>query len=109
MSDDEHVDRKPQLQASGSTQREEKPKFTLKIRHQGQELKFLVKYTTQFSKIFDNAHNSFNMQPGTLRFMYEGKRVRETETPGDHAMQDDEDPEIEAHVEQLGGCLLIGC
>ncbi|KZV98881.1 hypothetical protein EXIGLDRAFT_831882 [Exidia glandulosa HHB12029] len=96
-------EKKPKIPTATPEQKQEKFQITLK--HQsGQTVKFLVKPSTVFQKIFASFHEQTHTQAGTLKFIYNGQRVRPEDTPAQFEMEEDDEPEIEAHAEQVGGC-----
>jgi small ubiquitin-related modifier len=44
---------------------------------------FKVKKTTQFKKVFDAYYARVGKAKGTIRFVLDGKRINETQTPAD--------------------------
>ncbi|KAF8510123.1 hypothetical protein BU17DRAFT_98385 [Hysterangium stoloniferum] len=75
-----------------------KPKLNLQVMFNDSMIKLQVKANTSFKKIFDTAYAKFNQAPGTIRFMYDGKRIQPTDKPLDFDMEDGD--QIDA---QLGG------
>ncbi len=59
------------------------------------------------SKIFGAYAGRRGVAPTALRFMFDGKRVKDTDTPKMLEMEDDD--QIEAHLEQLGGGDEVSC
>ncbi|KAF8495881.1 hypothetical protein F5888DRAFT_505466 [Russula emetica] len=51
-----------------------KPKLNLVISHSGTQITVKVKANMQFKKIFEVAEKRFGKDPGTLRFVYDGRR-----------------------------------
>ncbi|VDB98189.1 unnamed protein product [Peniophora sp. CBMAI 1063] len=82
---------------------DQKPKLNISIVYEGTPITVKVKANMAFQKIFDVAAERFGKDKGTLRFMYEGARVRPDETPAMLNMEDGD--QIDAHIEQLGGSL----
>ncbi|KAK7440637.1 Small ubiquitinrelated modifier [Stygiomarasmius scandens] len=79
-----------------------KPKMTLNISHDGQQVQVKVKANMSFKKIFEAAEKRFSKDPGTFKFIYDGKRIQATDTPAGLEMEDGD--QIDAFLEQLGGC-----
>ncbi|KZT54024.1 hypothetical protein CALCODRAFT_519655 [Calocera cornea HHB12733] len=83
------------------SQPQKKTKIRLTIQCQGQQCQVDVSATTQLGKVFDAAYKRFNKKKGTLRFLHDGKRIREHETPKMLEMENED--VIDAELEQLGG------
>ncbi len=62
---------------------------------------FKVKKTTAFKKIFDAYLQRVGKAPGSLRFMFDGARVQDNQTPAELGMEDEDT--IDAAAEQTGG------
>eukprot|EP01034_Spumella_vulgaris_P036196 gene36196-44647_t len=76
--------------------------ITLKVKDQGgEEMFFKVKKGTEMSKIFNAYAGRRGVAATALRFMFDGKRVKETDTP--KMLEMEEDDQLEAYLEQLGG------
>ncbi|THV02058.1 hypothetical protein K435DRAFT_775796 [Dendrothele bispora CBS 962.96] len=78
-----------------------KPKMTLNISYEGNQVQVKVKANMTFKKIFEAAEKRFQKEPGTFKFTYEGNRVQPTDTPASLEMEDGD--QIDAFLEQLGG------
>ncbi|EPS96946.1 hypothetical protein FOMPIDRAFT_1052801 [Fomitopsis schrenkii] len=78
-----------------------KPKLNVNIEYEGQICTMKLKSVTPFAKVFQAAEKRFNKEPGTLKFLFEGQRLRAEMTPAEVAMEDGDT--IDAHLEQLGG------
>ncbi|KAE9394970.1 hypothetical protein BT96DRAFT_826986 [Gymnopus androsaceus JB14] len=76
-----------------------KPKLNLNIMHEGNHCTVKVKPNMQFRKIFEAAEKKFNKQSGALKFTYEGRRIKQDETPADLEMEDGD--QIDAFLEQV--------
>ncbi|EJD38370.1 hypothetical protein AURDEDRAFT_172612 [Auricularia subglabra TFB-10046 SS5] len=94
-SQDQGTQETPQKRTDG--------KIQVTIAFRDQKTKFLIKPTTQFSKVFASFYAAMNAQEGTYKFIYNGVRVEPTGKPLDFEMDDDDDPEITAMLEQVGG------
>ncbi|KAK0200281.1 ubiquitin-like protein [Desarmillaria ectypa] len=93
-----------------SEEREDtKPKINITIKYggggDGKQITVAVKRTTKFAKVFTAAEKKFEKDPGTLKFVLNGDRLRPEETPGDHDIEDDDI--IYAFLEQQGGAPCI--
>ncbi|KAG1897859.1 ubiquitin-related domain-containing protein [Suillus fuscotomentosus] len=82
-----------------------KPKLGLVINYEGTQITVKVKHNMSFKKIFDAAEKRFGKEPGTFKFIYDGRRLRAENTPLDMEMEDGDI--IDAHLEQLGGGTII--
>ncbi|KAG1869302.1 ubiquitin-related domain-containing protein [Suillus tomentosus] len=82
-----------------------KPKLSLVINYEGTQITVKVKHNMSFKKIFDAAEKRFGKEPGTFKFIYDGRRLRAENTPMDMEMEDGD--LIDAHLEQLGGGTII--
>jgi len=76
-------------------------KLNLTVSYGGQQLRFALKPTAKLEKMFNHTATRFNVQISTFRFLYNGKRLKPSDTPDDYHMEDGD--EIEAMVEQQGG------
>jgi small ubiquitin-related modifier len=68
---------------------------------QGGELHFKVKAHTKFEKIFNAYATKKSIGVETMKFLFDGARLRPTQTPAEVGLENDDC--IEAMVEQLGG------
>ncbi|KZS86777.1 hypothetical protein SISNIDRAFT_553471 [Sistotremastrum niveocremeum HHB9708] len=95
-------DKKPRLEDLQQPAPSQKgAKMTLKVVFNKQDLAFSVRESTGFAKLFRGAEKNFGVDQGALRFVYDGVRVRDEDTPGSLGMEDGD--EISAFVEQQGG------
>ncbi|EJT98235.1 hypothetical protein DACRYDRAFT_111205 [Dacryopinax primogenitus] len=97
--EEEEIDEQQQEERPSESQA--KKKLRLTIQCQGQECQVDVSATTQFGKVFEAAYKRFNKKKGTLRFLYEGGRIRDSDTPKMLEMESGD--VIDAELEQLGG------
>jgi len=100
-------DVKPDVAEFEQASQEEVPavppeKLNLTVSYGGQQLRFALKPTAKLEKMFNHTANAFNVQLSTFRFIYNDKRLKLSDTPEDHHMENGD--EIEAMVEQQGGC-----
>lgn len=65
------------------------------------EVHFKVKMTTQMGKLKKSYSERQSVPATTLRFLYDGRRLGDTETPKELQMEDDD--VIEVYKEQIGG------
>eukprot|EP00465_Bigelowiella_longifila_P013506 CAMPEP_0185279730 /NCGR_PEP_ID=MMETSP1359-20130426/64223_1 /TAXON_ID=552665 /ORGANISM="Bigelowiella longifila, Strain CCMP242" /LENGTH=118 /DNA_ID=CAMNT_0027874683 /DNA_START=9 /DNA_END=365 /DNA_ORIENTATION=+ len=67
----------------------------------GYEVFFKVKQTTQFKRLFEAYCQKVGAERDSLyRFLFEGERLRDCDTPADHGMEDE--VEIEAMRQECG-------
>ncbi|KAF8633112.1 hypothetical protein AX15_001495 [Amanita polypyramis BW_CC] len=78
-----------------------KPKLNLIVSFEKQQITVKVKATMRFSKIFEAAEKRFQKESGTLRFVYDGQRISDDDTPARLEMEDGD--QIDAMMEQVGG------
>ncbi|KIN99246.1 hypothetical protein M404DRAFT_819622 [Pisolithus tinctorius Marx 270] len=79
-----------------------KPKLDLVLNYEGTpDITVKVKQNMPFQKIFDAAEKRFGKEPGTFKFVFEGKRLNPRETPASVGMENGD--MIDAMLEQLGG------
>jgi len=76
--------------------------LNLKVKAQdGNEVYFKVKKTTQFSKVMSAYCKKVGADLESVRFLFDGQRLRPDQTPADLNMEDED--EIDAMVQQTGG------
>ncbi|GFH57312.1 hypothetical protein CTEN210_13788 [Chaetoceros tenuissimus] len=92
MSDEK--DTKPDV--GGSEQ------ITIRVRDQsGEETVFKIKQTTKMSKVFNAYAQRKGLDPKALRFLLDGQRIADDETPKTLELEDED--QIDCLLEQLGG------
>jgi len=84
-----------------SQEPEEKPKLNIVIVHDHEQIMIRTKANLPLQKAFQAAHTRFGKEPGTLRFIYEGRRIQGDESPASLGMEDGD--QIDAHLMQVGG------
>jgi len=99
--DDEDEEFEQAQQEEEQPSETQRKKLRLTIKCQGQQCQVDVSATTQLGKVFDAAYKRFNKKKGTLRFLYDGRRIREEETP--KMLEMEHEDMIDAELEQLGG------
>ncbi|CAG7854780.1 SubName: Full=Uncharacterized protein {ECO:0000313/EMBL:CCA73226.1} [Serendipita indica DSM 11827] len=67
----------------------------------GQTIKFAVKPTNTFEKLFKASAERFGVELNLVRFLYDGERLRPEQTPQDFDMTDDD--QIDMQLQQTGG------
>jgi len=82
-----------------------KPKLNIVIEFEGQTCAIKVKPTMAFQKVFDAAEKRFGKEPKTLKFTFDGVRIRPDQTPAEFNMV--EGDAIDAHLEQQGGSVHL--
>ena len=76
--------------------------LSLKVKSQdGNEVFFKVKKTTTFSKVMNAYCKKVGADMESVRFLFDGQRLRPEQTPADLDMEDED--EIDAMVQQTGG------
>lgn len=76
--------------------------ITLKVKSQdGNELFFKIRRGTQLKKLMDAYCSRNGVNPSTVRFLFDGQRIQEANTPNDLNLE--ENDQIDAMVEQTGG------
>jgi small ubiquitin-related modifier len=80
----------------------EQPQVKLRvINQQGEEIFFKIRTDTQMGKLMAAYCSRTGAPPASVRFLFDGARFKETDTPKDLGMQ--EDDVIDAVAEQTGG------
>ncbi|EFP86314.1 hypothetical protein PGT21_028959 [Puccinia graminis f. sp. tritici] len=69
-----------------------------------QEVFFKIKTTTKLGKLMDVYANRIGHDPNTIRFIFDGVKVKADDTPLDLDMSDND--RIDVMVEQVGGANL---
>ncbi|KAH8829247.1 ubiquitin-related domain-containing protein [Flagelloscypha sp. PMI_526] len=81
---------------------DEKPKISITIRHNTQDVTVKVRLDTKFQKVFNAAAKQFGKADASVfRFVYNGSRLGGEESPADHDMEDED--VVDAFLEQQGG------
>jgi small ubiquitin-related modifier len=89
-----------------STDASEAEHITLKVKSQdGNELFFKIKRSTPLKKLMDAYCSRNGVNPNTVRFLFDGNRIKENDTPIELQLQNDD--QIDAMVEQSGGFYRI--
>merc|ERR1712176_169488 len=66
------------------------------------EIHFKVKFSTQMGKLKKSYSERQGVPINSLRFLFDGKRINDDETP--KALEMENDDVIEVYQEQTGGC-----
>ncbi|OMJ86087.1 hypothetical protein SteCoe_12443 [Stentor coeruleus] len=76
--------------------------ITLKVKSQdGNEVFFKIKRATPLKKLMEAYCSRNGVNISTVRFLFDGQRIQETNTPNDLHLE--ENDQIDAMVEQTGG------
>jgi small ubiquitin-related modifier len=76
--------------------------ITIKVRDQaGDVMLFKVKKTTEMKRIFEAYAQRLGLAPKNLKFMLDGERIKESDTPKMLELQDED--QIDVLLEQVGG------
>ncbi|KIM78359.1 hypothetical protein PILCRDRAFT_824568 [Piloderma croceum F 1598] len=110
MSDEDQQDIPPQppteeIPASASTEvKSESNSNTINVRVEsstGEEVFFKIKRNTKLSKLSGAYATKVGKDLGTFRFLYDGERITNEDTPDTLDMEDNDT--IQVHVAQIGG------
>jgi len=85
----------------------EDPNATINIKvmsSTGEEVFFKIKRSTKLSKLQGAYANKVGKDVGSIRFLYDGSRINDDDTPTSLDMEDNDT--IDVMVEQVGG---LGC
>ncbi|KAF3397900.1 Ubiquitin-like protein pmt3/smt3 [Penicillium rolfsii] len=78
--------------------------LNIKVTDNNNEVFFKIKRSTQLKKLMDAFCDRQGKQMSTVRFLFDGTRVRPEDTPDTLDMADGDT--LEVHQEQIGGCTL---
>lgn len=67
----------------------------------GEETAFKIKPTTPLKKLMDAFCSRMGASRSSVKFLYDGARIQDTQTPNDLGMADNE--QVDAVLEQVGG------
>ncbi|KAA1470898.1 ubiquitin-like protein [Dentipellis sp. KUC8613] len=99
----------PSQSASQAEDTDVKPglseKIQVQVEFEGRSVKFALKRTALVRKVFAAAATAFNMDAGSLRFAFRGKRLRPEDDDTPDSLDMDDGDTIDAHVQQVGGFL----
>lgn len=93
-----------QVNAAGDGDAQKDGKEFIKLKVVGQdnsEVHFKVKMTTQMGKLKKSYSERVGVSPNSLRFLFDGRRINDGETP--KALDMENDDVIEVYTEQTGG------
>uniref|UniRef100_A0A0N4ZDS2 Small ubiquitin-related modifier n=1 Tax=Parastrongyloides trichosuri TaxID=131310 RepID=A0A0N4ZDS2_PARTI len=101
MSDNERTSEHNNATTSGGAENEDE---FIKLRVMGQasnEVHFKVKKSTTMAKLKKTYADRMGVNSASLRFLFDGKRIENTDTP--KSLEMDQDDVIEVYTEQVGG------
>ncbi|KAK9235221.1 ubiquitin-related domain-containing protein [Lipomyces kononenkoae] len=75
--------------------------LNIKVTDNNNEVFFRIRKTTALKKLMDTFCERQGKARSSLRFLYDGERINETDTPDALGMQDGDT--LEVHQEQIGG------
>ncbi|KAA8524746.1 hypothetical protein F0562_011169 [Nyssa sinensis] len=76
--------------------------ITIKVKAQdGSEVMFKIKRSTQLKKLMKAYCDRQSVEPNSIAFLFDGRRIRGEQTPDELEMEDDD--EIDAMLHQTGG------
>lgn len=75
--------------------------INIRVTDSSTDVYFKIKKTTQLKKVMDAFCKRTGKDNTALRFLYEGERIQDSDTPASLDIADGD--VIEAHSEQLGG------
>jgi len=74
----------------------------MNLKQTGEETFFKIKKTTKMSKVFSTYAQRKGVQVGSLRFLLDGERIKEGDTP--KTLELEENDQVDCMLEQVGGC-----
>ncbi|CCH43773.1 hypothetical protein BN7_3327 [Wickerhamomyces ciferrii] len=101
MSDSEAPDQKPELNETKPDVKSE-THINLKVSDGTNEIFFKIKRATPLKRLMEAFAKRQGKSLNSIRFLFEGQRVKEDATPDEMDLEDGD--VIEAHQEQIGGC-----
>ncbi|TFK51340.1 ubiquitin-like protein [Heliocybe sulcata] len=78
-----------------------KPSLNIQLVFQDKVIPMRLRPYTSAQKIMDTALQMWHLEPGLVRFVYGGQRIREYDTPEKLNMEDGD--QVDVMVEQYGG------
>jgi small ubiquitin-related modifier len=88
-------------EGEGVVKSEDAP-ITIKIRDQSENfIHFKVKKSTEMKKIFDAYASKLGVNPSNLRFLHDGEKIKDSDTP--KMLELENDDQIDVLLEQVGG------
>jgi len=77
---------------------------SMNLKQTGEETFFKIKKTTKMSKVFSTYAQRKGVQVGSLRFLLDGERIKEGDTP--KTLELEENDQVDCMLEQVGGCWI---
>merc|ERR1712050_277505 len=97
-----HLTPRPRQTSTATTMGDETEYIKLKVVGQdSNEIHFRVKQTTQMGKLKKSYSERVGVPVTSLRFLFDGRRINDDETP--KALEMEQDDVIEVYQEQTGG------
>jgi len=95
-----------QAQQSGNAGAPDQQHINLKVVSQdGSEVYFKIKKSTQLRKLMDAYCDRQAINPNSIRFLYDGQRINESQTPLELEMDDND--VIDAVLQKTGGVTCV--
>ncbi|KAK0200145.1 ubiquitin-like protein [Desarmillaria ectypa] len=104
MSDEEQQGGPPQDEIKGENNDPNAPINVKVVTSSGEEVFFKIKRSTKLSKLQGAYASKVGKDVATIRFLYDGNRIQEDDTPQSLEMEDNDT--IDVMVEQVGGSVL---
>jgi len=101
MSDDGHSPPPPAVNDEVKSEDPNGPINVKVVTSTGDEVFFKIKRNTKLSKLQGAYANKVGKDVGTIRFLYDGNRINDDDTPASLEMDDNDT--IDVMVEQVGG------
>ncbi|KAK7452722.1 SUMO protein smt3 [Stygiomarasmius scandens] len=98
MSEEEQLHSQPEIKDEDANA----PINVKVVSSTGDEVFFKIKRSTKLSKLQGAYAAKVGKDVGSIRFLYDGSRISETDTPASLDMEDNDT--IDVMVEQVGGC-----
>lgn len=99
MSSDQHAGNSPA--AEGQEAPAQTEHLNIKVTDNNNELMFKIKKSTKLEKLMAVFCERHGKEPGSVRFLFDGKRVQGSDTPDGLEMEDGDT--LEVYQEQRGG------
>ncbi|KII84867.1 hypothetical protein PLICRDRAFT_57377 [Plicaturopsis crispa FD-325 SS-3] len=103
MSDEEQQASQPPQDEGVKSEDANAPINVKVVSSVGEEVFFKIKRSTKLSKLQGAYANRVGKDVGSIRFLYDGARINDEDTPSSLDMEDNDT--IDVMVEQVGGAL----
>ncbi|KAJ8100755.1 ubiquitin-related domain-containing protein [Lipomyces tetrasporus] len=100
-ADDNTTPTIPQVKPEGAATPSGGEHLNIKVTDNNNEVFFRIRKSTALKKLMDTFCERQGKARSSLRFLYDGERINETDTPDALGMQDGDT--LEVHQEQIGG------